>query len=225
MDNFLIFVKTFMMKIGIFGKLDNLGKTIKFILSVTKEDAKSVLNEHQKNYLTSKFFNVQKLGLNKPGSVEHYVKTALIMKLNEDTFSDEELVKFSELQIRHSKLFTFIELVKSGETELSELFESIFDLCPEGKEIRKLKQKAYDFLDESGSFESTSTTYFTRSPYTNKILNDIDIPKHQLVQILFDYQKYVNNTDWRNYIKEKEEIERRKNTKKTFTQWLSMKTL
>jgi hypothetical protein len=212
------------MKIGIFGKLDNLGKTIKFILSVTKEDAKSVLNEHQKNYLTSKFFNVQKLGLNKPGSVEHYVKTALIMKLNEDTFSDEELVKFSELQIRHSKLFTFIELVKSGETELSELFESIFDLCPEGKEIKKLKQKAYEFLDETYSVESTSTSYFTRSSYSNKILESIDIPKHQLVQILFDYQKYINNTEWRKYIKEKrkeqEELERKRNIKKTFVQWL-----
>jgi len=217
------------MKIGIFGKLDNLGKTIKFILSVTKEDAKSALNDHQKNYLTSKFFNVQKLGLNKPVSVEHYVKTGLIMKLNEDTFSDEELIKFSELKIRHSKLFTFIELVKSGETELNELFESIFDLCPEGKEVERLKQKAYDFLDEKEPSESTSTSYFTRSPYTNKILEGVDIPKHQLVQILFDYQKYINNSEWRKYIKEKQkeelEKERRKNIKKTFTQWLSTRTL
>jgi hypothetical protein len=214
-----------MIKFSLIGKLDNLEKAIKFIKSISKEDAESVLKEHQKSYLTTKFFSVQKLGLNKPGSVKHYIETALFMKLNEETFTEEEKIKFAELQLRHSNLFNFIEAVKLGKTDLEDDFEKLFDLCPEGREIKRLKQKAYDFLDESDSQESTSTTYFTRSSYSNKILSDIDIPRHQLVQILFDYQKYVNNTDWRNYIKEKEEIERKKNTKKTFTQRLSMKTL
>jgi len=219
-----------MMKIGVFGKLDNLSKTIEFILSISKEDAESVLKKHKKTYsISTKFFNVQKLGLNKPASVQHYIETALFMKLNEETFTDEEKTKFLELQIRHSNLFNFIESVKRGKTKLEGEFEKIFDLCPEGKEIKKLKQKAYEFLDETDSVESTSTSYFTRSSYSNKILESIDIPRHQLVQILFDYQKYINNTEWRKYIKEKrkeqEEIERKKNMKKTFTEWLNMRTL
>jgi len=210
-------------------RIVNLDAAVEFISSFSKENAQSVLQKHKRFHSGTKFFNVQKLGLNKPASVGHYIETALNMKLNEDTFSDEEKTKFDELQVRHSKLFTFIELVKSGETELDLHFENIFDLCPEGKEVKRLKMRAYEFLDETNSSESTSTSYFTRSPYTNKILEGVDIPKHQLVQILFDYQKYINNSEWRKYIKEKQkeelEKERRKNIKKTFTQWLSTRTL
>ena len=210
-------------------RLDNLESAIKYIKSISKEDVESVLKEHNKNYLTTKFFSVQKLGLNKPGSVKHYIETGLFMKLNEETFTEEEKIKFAELQLRHTNLFNFIEAVKLGKTDLELEFEKLFDQCPEGREIKSLKQKAYDFLEESEAQESTSTSYFTRSLYTNKILDSIDIPRHQLVQILFDYQKYINNSEWRNYIKQKrkeeEEIERKKNIKKTFTQWLSTKTL
>ena len=218
-------------------KLEN---AIELVVNTKKEQGDKSLKDFNKNskYIRSvvgdkvtkqTYFGSKRLILNKPGSIKSYIEAGILMKLNEETFTEEEKIKFTELQLRHSNLFDFIEAVKLGKTELEEDFEKIFDFCPEGKEVRRLKQKAYDFLEESGAQESTSTSYFTRSPYTNKILDNIDIPRHQLVQVLFDYQKYINNTEWRNYIKEKrkeeEERERKKNIKKTFTQWLSTKTL
>lgn len=218
-------------------KLEN---AIKFVVNTKKEGADKSLKDFNKNSKNIRsvvgdkvtkqtYFGHKRLILNKPGSVKSYVETGLFMKLNEETFTEEEKIKFSELKLRHSNLFNFIELVKEGKTELDEDFEKILDFCPEGKEVRRLKQRAYDFLGEKDVAESTSKSYFTRSSYTNKILDGIDIPQHQLVQILLDYQKYINNSEWRNYIKEKrkeqEERERKKNIKKTFTQWLSTKTL
>ena len=80
---------------------------------------------------------------------------------------------------------------------------------------------AYQFLQETKVQDTTSLNYFTRTPYTDNILKNINIPEHQLVQILIDYQKYLGNSEWRKYIIEKEvEALRIKNMKKTFTQWL-----
>ena len=218
-------------------KLEN---AIEFVVNTKTEQADKSLkdfNNNSKNIRSvvgdivtkQTYFGSKRLILNKPSSVKSYIETGLLMKLNEETFTAEEKIKFAELQLRHSNLFNFIELVKEGKTELDEDFEKILDFCPEGKEVRRLKQRAYDFLGEKDIAESTSKSYFTRSSYTNKILDGIDIPQHQLVQILLDYQKYINNSEWRKYIKEKrkeqEDRERKKNVKKTFTQWLSTKTL
>jgi hypothetical protein len=172
-----------------------------------------------------KFANLR-LTLNKPSTIKVYIESGFLMILNKENFSVEEKMKFKELQIRHIDLFSFIELIQTGKItdvydNLEELFQNIIDFCPEGKEIRRKKRVAYQFLQENKIQDTTSNSYFTRSPYTDNILKGIDIPEHQLVQILIDYQKYVNNTEWRNYILEKEkEALKRKNMKKTFTQWL-----
>jgi hypothetical protein len=172
-----------------------------------------------------KFANLR-LTLNRPSTIKVYIESGFLMILNQENFSVEEKMKFKELQIRHIDLFSFIELIQTGKIadvydNLEELFQNIIDFCPEGKEIRRKKRVAYQFLQENKIQDTTSNSYFTRSPYTDNILKGIDIPEHQLVQILIDYQKYVNNTEWRNYILEKEkEALKRKNMKKTFTQWL-----
>jgi|LauGreDrversion4_2_1035121.scaffolds.fasta_scaffold36390_9 hypothetical protein len=191
-----------------------LEKAIELINNTTKETNKTSIVDK------STYFKTKRLVLNKPGSVYSYINTGLLMKLNEETFSDEEKEKFNELQIRHSNLFNFIELVRNGEENLEELFSTVVDFCPEGREIKRKKSIAYQFLQENKITETTSKTYFTRSTYTDKILKSVDIPEHQLVQILLDYQNYIGNTEWRNYIKEKEEEERKRNSKKTFIQWL-----
>jgi hypothetical protein len=191
-----------------------LEKAIELINNTTKETNKTSIVDK------STYFKTKRLVLNKPGSVYSYINTGLLMKLNEETFSDEEKEKFNELQIRHSNLFNFIELVRNGEENLEELFSTVVDFCPEGREIKRKKSIAYQFLQENKITETTSKTYFTRSIYTDKILKSVDIPEHQLVQILLDYQNYIGNTEWRNYIKEKEEEERKRNSKKTFIQWL-----
>lgn len=171
-----------------------------------------------------KFTNLR-LTLNKPSTIKVYIESGVLMTLNQETFSDEEKMKLKELQIRHIDLFTFVELIQTGKIadvydNLEELFQNIVDFCPEGKEIRRKKAVAYGFLQETKIQDTTSNSYFTRSPYTDNILKGIDIPQHQLVQILIDYQKYVSNSEWRKYILQKEEDLRRKNMKKTFTQWL-----
>lgn len=172
-----------------------------------------------------KFANLR-LTLNKPSTIKVYIESGVLMTLNQENFTVEEKMKFKELQIRHIDLFTFVELIQTGKISdvydnLVDLFQNIVDFCPEGKEIRRKKRVAYQFLQETKVQDTTSNSYFTRSPYTDNILKGIDIPEHQLVQILIDYQNYINNTEWRNYIIEKErEALRRKNMKKTFTQWL-----
>jgi hypothetical protein len=189
-------------------KLEN---AIEFIINIKSE--------------VRKFVNLR-LTLNRPSSIKVYIESGILMILNQENFSPEEKMKFNELQIRHIDLFAFIELVKSGKItdvydNLVELFQNIIDFCPEGKEIKRKKQVAYQFLQEKKIKETTSNSYFTRSPYTDTILKNVDIPQHQLVQILIDYQKYVNSTEWRNYlIKKEKEKELRKNMKKTFIQWL-----
>lgn len=196
-----------MYKINIM-KLEN---AIEFIVNIKNE--------------VRKFANLR-LTLNKPSTIKVYIESGVLMTLNQETFSVEEKMKFKELQIRHIDLFTFIELIQTGKIadvydNLEELFQNIIDFCPEGKEIRRKKRVAYQFLQENKIQDTTASKYFTRTPYTDNILKSIDIPEHQLVQILIDYQKYVSNTEWRNYILEKEkEALRRKNMKKTFTQWL-----
>ena len=171
-----------------------------------------------------KFTNLR-LTLNKPSTIKVYIESGVLMTLNQESFTVEEKMKFKELQIRHIDLFTFVELIQTGKIadvydNLVDLFQNIVDYCPEGKEIRRKKAVAYGFLQETKIQDTTSNSYFTRSPYTDNILKGIDIPQHQLVQILIDYQKYLNNSEWRKYIFEKEEALRRKNMKKTFTQWL-----
>lgn len=196
-----------MYKINIM-KLEN---AIEFIVNIKNE--------------VRKFANLR-LTLNRPSTIKVYIESGFLMILNQENFSVEEKMKFKELQIRHIDLFSFIELIQTGKIadvydNLEELFQNIIDFCPEGKEIRRKKRVAYQFLQENKIQDTTSNSYFTRSPYTDNILKGIDIPEHQLVQILIDYQKYVNNTEWRNYILEKEkEALKRKNMKKTFTQWL-----
>jgi hypothetical protein len=208
-----------------------LEKAIELITNFSKEDADKSLKDFEKRDIRTSigkqtYFRSKRLVLNKPGSVKTYITTGLKMDMNSSKFSEEETVKFDELKIRHSNLFNFIELVKSGEENLEELFSSVVDFCPEGKEIKRRKNIAYQFLQENKIQEIGTKTYFTRSKYTDKILKGIDIPEHQLVQILLDYQTYLSNTEWRKYIKTKEEEERRKNTKRTFTQWLQItKTL
>ncbi len=205
-----------------------LEKAIELINNTTKEQADKSLKDFKKRFIVSSnggkqtYFGSKRLILNKPGSVESYINVGLLMKLNEEVFSDDEKMKFKELQIRHIDLFTFIELIKNDNItdKLTELFQNIIDFCPECKEIRRKKRIAYQFLQENKITETTSKTYFTRSIYTDKILKSVDIPEHQLVQILLDYQNYIGNTEWRNYIKEKEEEERKRNSKKTFIQWL-----
>ena len=172
-----------------------------------------------------KFTNLR-LTLNKPSTIKVYIESGVLMTLNQERFTVEEKMKFKELQIRHIDLFTFVELIQTGKIadvydNLVDLFQNIVDFCPEAKEIRRKKRVAYQFLQENKIQDTTSNSYFTKSSYTDNILKGIDIPEHQLVQILIDYQKYVNNTEWRNYILQKErEVLRRKNMKKTFTQWL-----
>jgi len=172
-----------------------------------------------------KFTNLR-LTLNKPSTIKVYIESGVLMTLNQENFTVEEKMKFKELQIRHIDLFTFIELIQTGKIvdvydNLVDLFQNIVDFCPEGKEIRRKKRVAYQFLQETKVQDTTSSEYFTRTPYTDNILKNINIPEHQLVQILIDYQKYISGTDWRNYIIEKEvEALRIKNMKKTFTKWL-----
>jgi hypothetical protein len=186
-----------------------------------------IVNAKNEEFKQTNFKN-KRLVLNKPSSVESYINAGLSMKLNEETFSNEEKNKFKELQIRHINLFNFIELVKNDEKtgdNLIELFQNVVDFCPESKERKRKKVIAYQFLHEKKIQETTSSSYFTRSPYTDSILKNIDIPEHQLVQILLDYQTYINSTEWRNYIIAKQKVEeeealRRRNMKKTFTQWL-----
>ena len=202
-----------------------LEKAIELITNFSKNDADKSLKDFEKRDIRTSigkqtYFRSKRLVLNKPGSVKTYITTGLKMDMNSSKFSQEETVKFNELKIRHSNLFNFIELVKSGEENLEAEFQSVIDFCPEGKEIKTRKNTAYQFLQENKVQESGMKTYFTRSKYTDKILKGVDIPQHQLVQILLDYQNYLNNTEWRKYIKTKEEEERKRNIKKTFTQWL-----
>lgn len=111
-------------------KLEN---AIELVVNTKKEQGDKVTKQT--------YFRSKRLILNKPGSIKSYIETGILMKLNEETFTEEEKIKFTELQLRHTNLFNFIEAVKLGKTELEEDFEKIFDLCPEGKEVRRLKQK------------------------------------------------------------------------------------
>ena len=144
-----------------------------------------------------------------------------LIKLFEDAYLKNENLA-DAIRFLVNELFGEYGLITldGNDKTLKELFQNIVDYCPEGKEIRRKKAVAYGFLQETKIQDTTSNSYFTRSPYTDNILKGIDIPQHQLVQILIDYQKYINNSEWRKYILQKEEDLRRKNMKKTFTQWL-----
>ena len=142
----------------------------------------------------------------------------------------------TEIRHKHISIFNFINLIK----EISRSYDILSDkyIKFDKNELKRLyriaslntgeykskgKSLAYSFLKEKEVTTNTKKTYFTRTKFTNDILEKIDIPDYMLVQILNDYDNYINN-NWKSFIEEsrKDEIEKeiKRNQKKTFTKWL-----
>ena len=107
-----------------------LEKAIEFIVNTKKEQGDESLKDFKKRCIISSnggkqtYFRSKRLILNKPGSIDSYINVGLLMKLNEEVFSDDEKMKFKELQIRHINLFTFIELIQTG--KIADVYDTEF---------------------------------------------------------------------------------------------------
>lgn len=106
---------------------------------------------------------------------------------------------------RHSALTSFIEQLEHGIRPTQTQFEAIFVRTKKGVTIAK--RRAYEFLQEKEVSDISEHSYFTRGKWCDSILKDAEGSETMLAEILVNYEKYLENTEWRRLLKEQEEQE------------------
>ena len=106
---------------------------------------------------------------------------------------------------RHSALTAFIEQLEHGIRPTQTQFEAIFVRTKKGAAIAK--RRAYEFLQEKEVSDISEHSYFTRGKWCDSILKDAEGSETMLAEILVNYEKYLENTEWRRLLKEQEEQE------------------
>lgn len=135
---------------------------------------------------------------------------------------------------KHSALTTFIEQLDHGMRPTQVQFDAMFVRTKKGAAIAK--RRAYEFLQEQGVSDISEHSYFTRGKWCDSILKDAEGNEMMLAEILVNYEKYLENTEWRTLLKEKEEQENIQfqtpkeddevvveyKAKRKFTEWLTI---
>lgn len=132
--------------------------------------------------------------------------------------------EFNGLTIaKYSSLYLFLQLLENGIKPTKIQYDSMFIRTKKGAAISK--RRAYEFLQEQGVSDISEHSYFTRGKWCDSILKDIEGNEMMLAEILVNYEKYLENTEWRLILKEKEEeknIEEKVEIKRTFLEWLNI---
>ena len=136
---------------------------------------------------------------------------------------------------KHSALTTFIEQLDHGMRPTQVQFDAMFVRTKKGAAIAK--RRAYEFLQEQGVSDISEHSYFTRGKWCDSILKDTEGSEMMLAEILVNYEMYLENTEWRTLLKEKEEQENIQyqtpkeedevavveyKAKRKFTEWLTI---
>ena len=106
---------------------------------------------------------------------------------------------------KHTSLFMFIEELEHGLRPTQTHYDAVFVRTKKGETIAK--RRAYEFLQEKGVSDISEHSYFTRGKWCDSILKDTEGNEMMLAEILTNYEKYLENTEWRTLIKEQEEKE------------------
>jgi hypothetical protein len=140
---------------------------------------------------------------------------------------------------KHTSLFMFIEEIEHGLRPTQTHYDAVFVRTKKGEAIAK--RRAYEFLQEKGVSDISEHSYFTRGKWCDSILKDAEGSEMMLAEILVNYEKYLENTEWRSILKAKEEeneklyqkifieektedkVEVEVETKRTFLEWLHIK--
>ena len=140
---------------------------------------------------------------------------------------------------KHTSLFMFIEELEHGLRPTQTHYDAVFVRTKKGEAIAK--RRAYEFLQEKGVSDISEHSYFTRGKWCDSILKDTEGSEMMLAEILVNYEKYLENTEWRSILKAKEEeneklyqrifieektedkVEVEVEVKRTFLEWLHIK--
>jgi hypothetical protein len=140
---------------------------------------------------------------------------------------------------KHTSLFMFIEEIEHGLRPTQTHYDAVFVRTKKGEAIAK--RRAYEFLQEKGVSDISEHSYFTRGKWCDSILKDTEGSEMMLAEILVNYEKYLENTEWRSILKAKEEeneklyqkifieektedkVEVEVEVKRTFLEWLHIK--
>jgi hypothetical protein len=132
---------------------------------------------------------------------------------------------------KHTSLFMFIEELEHGLRPTQTHYDAVFVRTKKGAAIAK--RRAYEFLQEKEVSDISENSYFTRGKWCDSILKDAEGSEMMLAEILVNYEKYLENTEWRSILKAKEEeneklyqkifIEEKVEVKRTFLEWLHIK--
>lgn len=107
---------------------------------------------------------------------------------------------------KHSALFIFLESLSHGLRPTQVQFDAMFVRTKKGAAVAK--RRAYEFLQEQGVSDISEHSYFTRGKWCDSILKDTEGSEMMLAEILVNYEKYLENTEWRTLLKEQEEKEK-----------------
>jgi hypothetical protein len=140
---------------------------------------------------------------------------------------------------KHTSLFMFIEELEHGLRPTQTQYDAVFVRTKKGEAIAK--RRAYEFLQEKGVSDISEHSYFTRGKWCDSILKDTEGSEMMLAEILVNYEKYLENTEWRAILKAKEQedeklyqrifieektedkVEVDVEVKRTFLEWLHIK--
>ena len=128
----------------------------------------------------------------------------------------------------------FIEELEHGLRPTQTHYDAVFVRTKKGAAIAK--RRAYEFLQEKGVSDISEHSYFTRGKWCDSILKDAEGSEMMLAEILVNYEKYLENTEWRTLLKEQKEKENIQyqtpkddevvveyKVKRKFTEWLILK--
>lgn len=140
---------------------------------------------------------------------------------------------------KHSALFIFLESLSHGLRPTQVQFDAMFVRTKKGAAVAK--RRAYEFLQEKGVSDISEHSYFTRGKWCDSILKDAEGSEMMLAEVLTNYEKYLENTEWRTILKAKAEVEEKEfkeifveekveqlenkvdvTTKRKFTEWLTI---
>lgn len=140
---------------------------------------------------------------------------------------------------KHTSLFMFIEELEHGLRPTQTHYDAVFVRTKKGAAIAK--RRAYEFLQEQGVSDISEHSYFTRGKWCDSILKDTEGSEMMLAEILVNYEKYLENTEWRTILKAKAEAEEKEfkeffveekvevvekkvdvEVKRKFTEWLTI---
>ena len=140
---------------------------------------------------------------------------------------------------KHSALFIFLESLSHGLRPTQVQFDAMFVRTKKGAAVAK--RRAYEFLQEQGVSDISEHSYFTRGKWCDSILKDTEGNEMMLAEVLTNYEKYLENTEWRTILKAKAEAEEKEfkeffveekvevvekkvdvEVKRKFTEWLTI---